>query len=103
MPDGETRLRVEFFKMGKEFSRFDTIGAVFVRTALALWFIVLFFGILSDIRFATETKRSYNGQRHLLHLQFGRHRGKVSFEGEIHEGSLYEVILMVTQGYLLAT
>ena len=61
---------------------------------------MLLFGILSDVGFLTQAERTDNGQRHLLHLQLGRHRRELALEGEVHQHRMDKVVLVMAQGYL---
>ena len=68
-----------------------------------MWFIVLLMGIGLYVALSAEAERTDNGQRHLLHLQFGRHGRELPLKGEVHQRCMDKVVLMMAQGDLGAT
>ena len=80
--------------------RCGAVGFALVRTECDLLLIVVLLGILAYVVFLTETQGTNDGEGHLLHLQLGRHGGEVALKGEIHQGSMDDVVLMMAKGYL---
>jgi len=77
-----------------------TVGVVLVGAQLRLFLIVVGFGVGPDVVLAAEAERTDDGEGHLAHAQFGRHGGEMALEGEVHQGSMDDIILMMAQGYL---
>ena len=68
-----------------------------------MFFIALLLGIGADVGFLTEAERADDGQRHLPHAEFGGHRGEMALKGEVHQGGMDDVILVMAQSDLRAT
>ena len=78
----------------------STVGIALVGALFQLFFITLLLGIGADVGLLTETERADDGERHLAHAEFGRHGGKMTLEGEVHQGGVDDVVLMMTEGNL---
>ena len=74
-----------------------------MRAELDEFLVVLLTGILLDVVLLAETQRANDGQWHLAHAELGGHGGEVSLEGEVHQGRVDDVVLMVAEGYLGAS
>ena len=76
------------------------VGVGFVWTELDEFLILLLFGILTDVIFVTEAEWADYGEGHLLHAEFGGHGGEMALEGEVHQGGVDDVVLVVAEGNL---
>ena len=103
MPEGVARLWIQLFQLLEERLCGGAIGGLLVRAQLELFLVMLLLGILLDVSLLTQAQRTDNGQRHLLHPELGRHRRELSLEGEVHQGSMDDVVLVVAKGYLGTT
>ena len=54
------------------------------------------------VLFLYEAQGTNDGERHLPHLEFGGHCGEMSLEGEVHECRMEDVVVVMSQGYLVA-
>ena len=60
-------------------------------------------GIASDVLLVNETEWSDDGERHLAHLQTGRHCIEASLKREVHQSRADNVVAMMAQGNLVAS
>jgi hypothetical protein len=58
------------------------------------------FGILADVVLTAKAQWSDDGERHFMHTQLDRHGGEMTLEGEVHQGCMDNVVLMMAKGYL---
>ena len=86
--------------MGKQLLCRGAVGGLFEGTLLQLFFIALLFGIGADVGLLTKAERTDDGEWHFAHAELDRHRGKMALEGEIHQGCVDDVVLMMTEGNL---
>ena len=103
MPDGVACLWIQLFQLLEERLCGGAISGLLVGTQLELFLVMLLLGILLDVSLLTQAQRTDNGQRHLLHPELGRHRRELPLEGEVHQGSMDDVILVMAKGYLGTT
>ena len=102
MPDRVSGLFAELLHVLEEGLRRGAIGVVRVGAELDLFLVVMLLGILAYVVFLTEAQRADDGEGHLSHLELGRHRREVALKGEIHQGGMDDVVLMMAKGYLRA-
>ena len=86
--------------MGKQLLCRGAVGGLFVGALLQLFFIALLFGIGPDVGLLTETERPDDGEWHLAHAELDGHGGEMALEGEVHQGGVDDVVLMMTEGNL---
>lgn len=82
------------------------VGAVahLIVGAYFLYGLVLMDGCPADeVSFLHHAKRADESNWKLAHDEFGGHCGECTIEGEVHEGSAEDVVLVVTESYLIAT
>ena len=101
-PDVIAHLRVHLLQGVVELFDVRAMRVGLIGTELLLFLIPLHLGPRLDVALRDEAKRADDGERHLLHLQFGRHRRKLSLESKVHQGSMDKVVLVMTQGNLCA-
>ena len=102
-PERVTRLGIGGYDVVEQLAHGGTLGVVLVRAKLFQLLIASQFGIAADVGLCHETKRTDNLQRHLVHLQTGRHGLEAALEEEVHQSRSEQVVLMMTQGNLVAT
>ena len=102
MPNAVSGLWIHTFHEGKEFSGSSSVGIAFVRTFLPLLLIVMSIGIGLNISFLAQAQRADDSERHLLHAKFSGHGREIALKGEVHQGGMDDVILMVAQSNLRA-
>ena len=95
MPEGVTSLCVHLLHLLEKGFCCCTVGILFKGALLQLFLIALLLGVGLDVGFLAEAERTDNGQWHLPHAELGGHRGEVALEGEIHQGGMDNVILMM--------
>ena len=74
----------------------------FVGAGLQLLPIAPPLGDARQLGLGDETEWADDFHRKLRHLKTGRHRPEGALEGEIHQERLEDVVLMVSEGYLVA-
>ena len=65
--------------------------------------VVLYLSPCLDVVFLYQTEWSYDRERHLPHTETDGHCGKVGLIGEVHQSRVDDIILMVSEGNLVAT
>ena len=100
MPEGIAKFRVEFFELIIEVGDAFALCVVLEWTLLAQGFVLAFICECLNVCPGTQTERTDDGKGHLLHLQQGRHGVEASLEGEVHQGGMENVVLMMAEGNL---
>jgi len=101
-PDTEAGLRVYLFDGVVKTFYLCTVRVCLIGTAFRLFLIASHLCVCLDVGFLHHTERSDDCEGHLAHLQARRHGVEAALEGEIHQGCMDQVILMVAEGDLVA-
>ena len=74
MPKAVTSLWIQLLHVFKQFLYGGTVRVFLVWAGFQLFLVMPALGILAYVGFLAEAEWSDDGQRHLPHFQFGRHR-----------------------------
>lgn len=100
--EGVGEFGVEVFELGGNALDVMATRGLVVGTALELLAIVVVGSPLYEVCFANETEGTDEGHGEMVHGHQRAHGGKLSFEGEVHEGRNDEVVAVVTKGDFIA-
>jgi hypothetical protein len=97
-----TGLRIHLLNLFEELSHIITMGRRLVGTEFYLLLIAPQLRIATDIILLNHTERTDDAQGHLSHLEQSRHRIETSLIELVHQAGMQQVILMMSQGNLVA-
>ena len=101
-PDAEAGFRIHLFHLVVEMFDVCAMRVRLVGTEFLLFLIASHFCVDLDILFLYHAERSDDGQWHLTHLEARWHRVEAPLKGEVHQGCMDEIVLMMAECYLVA-
>ncbi len=93
---------VELLESGEHLDHAAAVRGVLVGTVLLLLAIFVQLGKAGDVTLLDTAERTDDGHVKLVHLQGRRHGGESALEGHVHKQGDKHIILMVSEGYLVA-
>ena len=93
---------IQRLQPGKQLLHVRAVRTGFVGAGLELLPIATPLGDARQLDLGDKAKGANDFHRKLRHLQTGRHRPEGALEGEIHQERLEDVVLMMSEGYLVA-